>query len=108
MLSRLPVTRETRNELWLLKTDGSTRLVKVYVGAEAQFRRDCEYELLRYWPRLGYAAPDVFDVCLPHFDRPHLVMSFVDAPSLRDLLSDIELPIDQRLHCVQRVLRSVS
>ena len=103
-LTRLPVARPTRNELWLLASGESRKLVKVYVGADAHQRCQTESSLLRYWADSGFAVPRVENGTELQFQGPYLVMSWIEASSFRDGLSDTSLPIADRLAMVKRVI----
>jgi tRNA A-37 threonylcarbamoyl transferase component Bud32 len=104
---RLSLARTTRNELWVHESPGQKALVKVYRGADAANRSNTECSLLYDWHDAGYDVPRIYKTVIEKCGGsmgPHIVMTWIDAPSLQDLLRDTTVPVEQRLQTVRRVL----
>lgn len=96
----------TTNDLYELSGADRPLLVKVYRGRGARARRDCERAALELWRREGFDAPEVFDppgLDGGRIDGPYLVMTYLDGPSLRRVLTDPDVGLEERLATLRRV-----
>lgn len=104
-LAPLQTFRASTNRAWLLEEEGRRWLVKNYRGERAAQRRDLEARRLILWAKHGFRVPKLEDRTVEELQtEPHVVMEFIEGPTLQEALKDPHQTKDHRLNRLQRVL----
>ena len=105
VLAPLTTFRASTNRAWLMETGGRRWLVKHYIGNDAEARRDCEARRLTIWNRHGFRVPKLEDVRVTELEgKPHLVMEFIEARTLQEVLKDSLQPLNDRLQRLRSIV----
>jgi len=105
VLAPLTTFRASTNRAWLMEEGGQRWLVKHYVGDAAEARRDCEARRLGIWNRHGFRVPKIEDFRVTELEgKPYLVMEFIEAPTLQEVLKDSLQPLNDRLQWLRSIV----
>ena len=95
------------NALYRLLAPGQPRLVKVYLGRQAETRRDRERATLLVWQEAGLKVPEVFEHPLEGLDHPYLVMTHLSGQALGSALRCPRTDLSSKLTVWQDVLATM-
>jgi tRNA A-37 threonylcarbamoyl transferase component Bud32 len=104
-LAPLQTFRASTNRAWLLEEEGKRWLVKNYIGEHAEQRRDCETRRLTLWAHHGFRVPILENRTVNELKgEPHVVMEFIEGPTVQEVLRDMGQSKDNRLRRLRSVL----
>lgn len=104
-LQPLQTSRVSTNRASVLHQAGRTYLVKRYTGDLPGERLACEKLSLGVWADAGFKVPAVSTLEIPELrGTEHLVIEFLNGPTLQDRLKDNAVGIDEKWELLSRIL----
>lgn len=103
-LEPLNTFRQGSNQVFLLRHQGRSLLVKRYLRDQAAARWSNERQTLQLWASLNFPVPRVWDITVPEFSAtPHLVLDYLGRLTLQEWLQDAARPWDAKLELIERI-----
>jgi tRNA A-37 threonylcarbamoyl transferase component Bud32 len=103
-LEPLNTFRQGSNQVYLLRHEGRSLLVKRYLRDQSAARWSNERQTLQLWASLNFPVPRVWDITVPEFSAtPHLVLDYLGRLTLQEWLQHAERPWDAKLALIERI-----
>jgi tRNA A-37 threonylcarbamoyl transferase component Bud32 len=103
-LEPLNTFRQGSNQVYLLRDQGRSLLVKRYLRDRPAVRWSNERQTLQLWASLNFPVPRVWNLTVPEFNAaPHLVLDYLGRLTLQEWLQHAERPWDAKLELIERI-----
>jgi tRNA A-37 threonylcarbamoyl transferase component Bud32 len=103
-LEPLNTFRQGSNQVYLLRHEGRSLLVKRYLRDQPAARCRNERQTLQLWASLNFPVPKVWDLTVPEFSStPHLVLDYLGRLTLQEWLQLPERTCGAKLELVERI-----